>query len=263
MFPSHDHGGSGIQTAAIAFGGRFTPPGSVLRAFTEQYDGTSWSETADLGTARRQLSSTRVETGNTQALAFGGKPSPSVTDATEEFNQSANVITAAAWSSSTAINTARNSFGGFGLQTANIIAGGYGSPNVKNETEEWDGTSWSEKNNLNTARSHYGGSQASPYTAAVIFKGNTSASDTSTNATEEWDGTNWTTVTANPTTGQRNMGAGTQTAALSFGGLVNPAPPAPRTAATQEYDGTNWTSGGTMNTARNDGGGTGTQTVGS
>ena len=49
-------GGSGTQTAAIGFGGRSTP----VVAITEQFDGTSWSEVGDLGTARRQLSSTRV-----------------------------------------------------------------------------------------------------------------------------------------------------------------------------------------------------------
>ena len=250
-------GGSGTQTANIVFGGS-SPPGTK-QTTTSKYDGTSWTTSpATLATAIEKFGSAKGGS-QTATLAWCGV---TTTDATEEYDSSANVITAAAWSSSTAINTARNSFGGFGLQTANIIAGGYGSPNVKNETEEWDGTSWSEKNNLNTARSHYGGSQASPYTAVVIFKGNTSSTDNSTNATEEWDGTNWTTVTANPTTGQRNMGAGTQTAALSFGGIQNPAPPAPRVATSQEYDGTNWTSGGTMNTARNDGGGTGTQTAG-
>ena len=62
-------GGSGVQTAAIAFGGRYLS-GPGVRALTEQYDGTSWSETADLATARRQISSNRSNTGNSAALGF-------------------------------------------------------------------------------------------------------------------------------------------------------------------------------------------------
>lgn len=241
--------GSGIQTASILY----STPGSL-----ESYDGTNWTnDPATMGTARNSGSSAGT---STASLACCGSPG-SFTSLTEEYNFTANTITAAAWSSGGAINTARNSFEGVGLKNAALIYGGYGTPNVKNETESYDGTTWTEVNNLSTARSHFGNGEAGTQTAAIIFKGNTSASDTSTNATEEWDGTNWTSGTANPTVGQRNMGAGSQTSALSFGGLVNPAPPAPRTAATQEYDGSSWTTGGDLNTARNDGGGAGTQTA--
>ena len=117
-------GGSGTQTSAIAFGGRFTPPGSVLRAFTEQYDGTSWSEVGDLATARRQVSSTRVETGNTSALAIGGKTS-SATAATEEWNFSANTITAAAWSAGANFPTSSSQVAGVGSRDAGLGIGGY------------------------------------------------------------------------------------------------------------------------------------------
>ena len=41
--------GAGIQTAALKFGGR-----SPDVANTEQYDGTSWTEVADLNSARSQ-----------------------------------------------------------------------------------------------------------------------------------------------------------------------------------------------------------------
>ena len=74
-------GGSGTQTAAIAFGGR-TPP---VTAVVEQWDGTTWATAPSLATARRQLASTRVETGNTAALAFGGSPVPGTGTLTEEF----------------------------------------------------------------------------------------------------------------------------------------------------------------------------------
>jgi hypothetical protein len=74
-------GGSGTQTAAIAFGGR-TPS---VTAVAETWDGTTWATAPSLATARRQLASTRVETGNTAALAFGGSPVPGTGTLTEEF----------------------------------------------------------------------------------------------------------------------------------------------------------------------------------
>jgi len=46
------HGGSGIQTAALAFGGATFPSAVVIDA-TESYDGTTWSNTAALATKRR------------------------------------------------------------------------------------------------------------------------------------------------------------------------------------------------------------------
>ena len=44
-------GGSGTQTAALAFGGN---DGSVAGE-TEQYDGSSWTEVNDMNTARQQF----------------------------------------------------------------------------------------------------------------------------------------------------------------------------------------------------------------
>ena len=82
------------------FGGRYTPPGSVLRDFTEQYDGTSWVTGPALATARRQLSSGRGSdgpSGNDSAIAIGGKSgaSPNISAACEEFTgetTAANIV---------------------------------------------------------------------------------------------------------------------------------------------------------------------------
>ena len=56
--------GGGIQTSALMFGGG--SPGAV----TESYDGTSFTEVADLNTARNGLGGAGAS--NTSALAFGG-----------------------------------------------------------------------------------------------------------------------------------------------------------------------------------------------
>ncbi len=45
--------GAGTQTTALVFGGVLNPPGSY--AYTEQYNGSSWTEKNDLNTARSYL----------------------------------------------------------------------------------------------------------------------------------------------------------------------------------------------------------------
>ena len=69
-------GGQGTQTAAIAFGGN--PP---YRAETEIWNGTSWTEVADLSAGRSSGASVGT---STVAMYMGGSPvSPGVL--TEEW----------------------------------------------------------------------------------------------------------------------------------------------------------------------------------
>ena len=53
------------------------------------------------------------------------------------------------WSSGGNVNTARNTQGSAGTQTANLIFGG--NPTIAS-TEKYDGSSWTEVNDLNTGR---------------------------------------------------------------------------------------------------------------
>jgi uracil-DNA glycosylase len=75
-------GGAGTSTAAIAFGGE--NPGSAVLAINELWNGTSWTETADLNTARNFP--TGVGT-STAALSFGGN---SPADPREEITEQCN-----------------------------------------------------------------------------------------------------------------------------------------------------------------------------
>ncbi len=68
---------AGISTAGLAFGG--TPP---VRALTEEWNGTSWTEGNDLSTARNSLAAAGT---STVALAFSGTTG-SNTAVTEEFS---------------------------------------------------------------------------------------------------------------------------------------------------------------------------------
>jgi hypothetical protein len=64
-------GYGGTQTSALMFGGDTYPPSSGrLRNETESYNGTSYTEVADLNTARRLLGGSGAS--NTAAIAMGG-----------------------------------------------------------------------------------------------------------------------------------------------------------------------------------------------
>ena len=83
--------GAGTSTSnAIAFGGLNA---SAYRAFTEEWNGASWSEVGDLNTARFALGSAGSYTA---ALAYGGSIPGGNTQATEEWSGSSilnNVLT--------------------------------------------------------------------------------------------------------------------------------------------------------------------------
>ena len=74
-------GGSGIVTDALYWGG--DNPG--YKADTEYWNGTSWTELANLATARAYIGgSGNSSSGSTDSLAFGGS-TPAQTNATEEW----------------------------------------------------------------------------------------------------------------------------------------------------------------------------------
>jgi hypothetical protein len=145
----------------------------VIQDATEEYDGSTWSPSGSLNTARRYLGGCGTQTA---ALAFGGYTT-ATTGATEEYN-------GATWSPSNPMVTVRLDFAGCGTQTAALA---FGSPT---HTEEYDGTSWTSVNSMNTAR--YGLAGCGIQTSALAFGGASPA----TGATELYDGTSW---TSNPT----------------------------------------------------------------
>ena len=72
-------GGSGTQTAAFGIAGRNSSPAYV--ATTEQFDGTSWTEVADLASNR----SSEGACGTTSASVCFGGYLVGVLNLTEEF----------------------------------------------------------------------------------------------------------------------------------------------------------------------------------
>ena len=236
--------GSGAsQDSALAFGGD-NGPGVV--ALTEAYNGTSWTEVADLNTARSVLGGTGTATA---ALAVGGSGLKNNTEVwngtswtevndlnTGKLNNSCAGITTAAisvgggpaqstqvelwngtsWTETTEVNSAKNGAASSGTSTATISTGGMTPPAVA-LTEIWNGSSWTEVADLNTARFQLNGFGLT--TAALVFGGNTDTAATVN--TEAWDGSAWAEV-ANFATATQTMGSSSNasnTNGASFGGI--------------------------------------------
>ena len=220
-----NHGGAGIQTAALAFGGFAGSPPTNL-AHSEEYDGSSWSEGSNINTARRGPEGFGTQTAG---VANGGFPPPG--SVTEEYDGSS-------WTSVNASNTARlNMFGTAGTLTAGLIFSGSASVN----TESYDGTNWTEVANLSTAVGNSSGTGTQ--TAALCSGGD--ASGTLQTATEEWNGSAWTSGGALNTAVQQHGTFGPSSNAFSCGGNQPTV-----TGQVENYNGTSWATGISMTTAR-------------
>jgi len=229
--------GCGPATAAMATGGQGAPPTFTILALTEQYDGTSWTETGDLNSARKEMASA-TSGSQTAALIFGGKTSPPAagTNVTEEFN-------GASWTTTlNSMNTARTALGGCGTSIAALGYAGF-SPPLQNPTasEEWNGTSWTEGPNVNTGRGNIG--SCGTQTAGLGTCGYIDGGGGLTVLTEEYNGASWAVAGANLTATHASSAAGTQADAINFGGTTN-------LATTTGYDGTAWSTRPSLGTGK-------------
>ncbi len=161
---------------------------------------------------------------------------------TEEYNKSINTITAAAWASGGATNTALGTTAGSGSQTAGIIFSG---ADDKNNTELYDGSSWTAGPTLNTGRYGVGEATNAPQTAALCFGGVVDPGGNNKNETEEYDGSSWSEQNNLPISVRQLSGFGIQTAAVSVSGWTTTY-----VAESYEYNGTSWSDGGDINVYR-------------
>jgi len=251
--------GVGTQTAALGFAGSAYPPvGPTVfnKSETESFNGTAWTAGGALPTAQNSIGGVGIQTA---ALAFGGSvytPPGNTTLKNTTYNYNGT-----SWTTSPAtMNTARQSPGGAGTQTAALAFGGYTTA-YSAATESYNGSAWTTVNSLNTARSFVG--SAGTQTAALTFGGSNAPGVSA--ATELWNGTTWTSNPTGLSTGRSLIsGTGTQTTALGSGGETTTA-----LASTEEwnfgvysYSAAAWASGGNLNTSRYQGAGCGIQTAG-
>ncbi len=236
----------GTQTAAIIAGGYTTALSDVV----EQYNGSSWTEIAEINDARSNEAGTGSGT-TTAGLIYGGN-TPGGTGNTESWNGSA-------WTEVNDLNGARYSVSGIGTQTASLAFGGRNpatspNPGDKDLVESWDGSSWTEVSELNTKRAGSGG-VGQVYTAALCVGGYDTAATASSAKNEEWDGTSWTEL-ADLNTARHNglTRGGTSTLGL----VAQGATPSPSyIAKTESWNGTSWTEQADLSTGSYGAGGQG------
>lgn len=254
----HNGSGSGTQTAALSYGNT-TPPSPNGATTVFKYDGTSWAvNPATLGTARTGTSKGMGPSG-TSAICVAGR-NPSASSLTEEFNESINTITAAAWASGTNMPEANYGAGSFGTQTAFVYFGGAPYPALTNATREYDGSAWTTTGNYIGSIKYLSGAGVE---SAGLGAGGQIPSPGAQTSSAEYDGSSW---TSGNSMSQKRMNTGstmcgTQPAALIVGGDQFPSTPRSLTAC-EEYDGTNWSTGGVYPTVIQNTAAAGTQTAG-
>ena len=224
---------AGTVSAAIKMGGQ-DPPVCVL---AEIYDGSSWTEVADLNQGR----AAGCAQGTTTAALFAGGH----TVADNSTHNETEIWNGASWTEVGNLNTDRSYLqcSNQGSTTAGIVFGGSGpgtTPQVV-LTEKYNGTAWTEVGDLNTARKTGGGGGTS--TAAFHAGG---GYPTFLAVAELWNGTGWTEVADLNTNRSEQGSAGITTSALVYGGTADP----PRYGLTESYDGTSWTEVADLNTTR-------------
>ena len=215
---------AGTQTAGLlAGGGEYVFPGSnTATEEVETYDGSSWTEIADINTERYDGACGGTQTA---AILFGGYDPP-----LSPINMgNAETWNGSSWTEVADLNTARRRLMGssIGTSTASLAVGGYTGYIASVET--WDGSSWTEIADLNTAR-HSGGG-CGTQTEAFAFGG---WNGEAVPNCEEFDGSAWTEVADLSTNiNGYGSGAGTQSLAIIAGG--GPLPANPGTLGTEEW----------------------------
>jgi len=142
-------------------------PGAV--ANVESWNGTSWTETTDVNTAR--VVAMGLGTSSGDGLVIGGSPDRAIV---EQYDGSS-------WTEITDINTGREHGASSGTATLGIIFAGY-DPDGKTETEFWNGSTWTEVADLSTSRYGLGGSGNGSFASGLAFGGYPGPK----NNTEEW-----------------------------------------------------------------------------
>ena len=163
-------GAAGTQTAGIKFGGE----GSGYRADVETFDGSTWTEVANLNTGRKQGAAATKGT-TTSTLYAGGEPG--YTAISETWNGTS-------WTEGSNLNQGRSGTTGCGIVTSAMAFGGQQPGEFLADTETYDGTSWATAADLATAITNNSGIGSNA--TAALNCGGTPTPPVYTNAVEEW-----------------------------------------------------------------------------
>ena len=234
------HGGAGTDhEALLAFGGT---TGTAVNN-VEQYNGSRWSEVAEINTTRANVTGF----GSSTAAIAGNGSTPDKSQV-ESWNGSA-------WTEIAELNTSRSDSASAGIQTSGMVATGTpvpGNPALQpggtsTVTETWNGTSWTEVGDTNTKRLQAGMAVSGTTSAGIIAAGEDGPGSRTVNA-ETWNGTSWTEVSnISQQRGTIYNFMGHSTSANMAGGYSGTA----RVANNEHWNGSSWTEINDLSTARN------------
>ena len=211
--------GTGVQTAALAAGGRIQNNPFAYTANSEEYNGTSWTEGNNLGAVKYYTNRTGAGI-QTAALMVGGYDASagSPTSNVEEYNGTS-------WSEVNNAPEVLLAIAGCGTQTAAIFTGNAPNP-TRNKVYLYDGTNW-------TISPAAAGSFEARTFAGTQASGIVAAGAASTIICERWDGTTFS-QTANLSTARESHSASSGTLAANYVcGGNNPGDSV--VASTEEY----------------------------
>ena len=209
--------GKGTATAGLSFGGKTT----AVTGVTDSWNGTSWSEVAEMSVARQYIGGVGVQG---DALATGGYAPPSTVTNVEKWNGTA-------WSEVAEMNSSRFLSGcACGVSTAAIAAGGYLQPAsaVSALVETYNGTAWTEITELLTAKDKK--STFGIQTLAISVGGEPASA-----LTESWNGTSWTEVADLATARYYMASSGSSSTAATVAGGGEAPSPGSVPASTEEW----------------------------
>ena len=222
---SSDVSGAGTQTAALAFGLSAAP-----NTITQHYDGSTWTTVpATLPTSQQGARGIGTQTA---AISVGNG-----TPGTGSFEYDGST-----WTAGGTTNNSRSSQkpGGWGIQTAAVIASGYSSPpaTIISNTETYDGTTWTETgHSVVTAVKRTAATTAGTSSDGMLNGGGDNAgTNDSITTTQGYNGTSWFTQPSLATPRLNLMGFGTSANAVAAGGDTYPAGPVGRNV-TEEFTG--------------------------
>jgi len=189
----------------------------------------AWSSGGNVNTARRGIFSVKNATQTTALGAMGYTGSGTGVANAEAYDGSS-------WSNITVVPSSRYFGGGFGVQAAAVVMGGYStapSASQKDITNEWDGSSWTLGGAMPGGRANFLADGCGTQTAGLAAGGPPAPSV----STIEYNGTAWT-GGGNTNGPPRAAGSsfGVQTAAIATAGNAPPGD----VLDTESYDGTSW-----------------------
>jgi hypothetical protein len=250
-------GGGGTQTAAI-FSGGFSNPTVINGYFTESWDGSTWTNENNMGTARYGNGFLGTQASGLYAGGATRTPGTTLVGVTEEWDGS-NWSTSSASLATARVGSATSKGGSLNAAT---IAGG-GTPYTA-ATEEYNSNinaitpaAWASLTNFPDSRQYSAGGGTPNST--IVFGGSTGPGLPGfVNTGAEYDGSAWSAMGNYPISVVGVAGVGPITAGLGAGGYQSTAA---NVATSAEYNGSAWSGGNNANTTGQGAKMTGVQTA--